>query len=420
MKKEKVFIKGFNSCSMRRAELAHYKRFLLAADHILVDRPEESTVCLIWTCGFRSDVAENTVTGIEELKRLAPSSRFISTGCLPDINGEFLKTHFDGDIIPWRKEPPLLEKAFQTEKGLFEATKNIFIEKARCENASDYRKRNPNADVLFHDEYCKILVSEGCPFNCAYCSEKKAFPEYHSFPPEQLIRECAPLLTGEETQKIVFIADCLGEYGKDIGTDLIQLISIFSQAYPKIKIALANLHPLHFMEFSNHIRRFILKEVIDHINLPIQSASDHLLKGMNRGYKKRDLLQIADELKRLNFTRFDTHLICGFPGETIETFTETIQFVTNWAPRYVLLSRYYHHPGAELPFDANLPASQSVSAWMKWAGCELGKANILSNIEGTQSVAERLRRLNAVEKRNSKPIQPSPDLNTQKKGGDDV
>ena len=397
MKKEKVFIKGFNSCSMRRFELEHYRRFILAAGHTLVDDPRQSTIILAWTCAFRNDVAANTMSGIKELKKYAPASRIIAAGCLPSINIKILKEHFDGEILPWKEERVLLEKIFHAEKGLYESTREIFIENAICENAAEYRKTNPYADVIFHDEYCKILVSEGCPFECSYCSERHAFPPYRSFKIDHLIKGYRHISKKESNRKVVFIADCLGEYGKEFGSSLPDLIEAFSDTYPQIKIALANLHPRNYLEYFNELNHFIEKGIIDHLNLPIQSASNKMLENMKRGYTVEGLEKIIDELNKMNFTRFDTHLICGFWGETIDSFTETIEFVKRWAPRYVLLSRYYHTPNAIQPSHLKMLKPDLLNDLMDWAVRELNKKKIITNIEGSNFATERLRRLNSQE-----------------------
>ena len=65
----KVYVKGLNSCVMRKRNLCHYREYLIANGHELVSEPAESDFILIWTCGFRADVRDNSLEQVVRYER---------------------------------------------------------------------------------------------------------------------------------------------------------------------------------------------------------------------------------------------------------------------------------------------------------------------------------------------------------------
>jgi tRNA A37 methylthiotransferase MiaB len=106
------------------------------------------------------------------------------------------------------------------------------------------------------------------------------------------------------------------------------------------QFALNNLNPANVLGDIDNYLQLINNGIILHLNLPIQSASDNMLKAMNREYRHNDLVKLYSLLRGNNFTAHDTHLLVGFPGETDEDIDITLQFLCEYKPRYILLSRF--------------------------------------------------------------------------------
>ena len=94
----KVFVRGLNSCGMRSVNIQRYRDCLVANGHELVNNPDDSDVILLWTCAFRGDVRDNSLSVI---KRYAETcgDKLVVGGCLPDIDRELLRKHFRGSIL---------------------------------------------------------------------------------------------------------------------------------------------------------------------------------------------------------------------------------------------------------------------------------------------------------------------------------
>jgi MiaB/RimO family radical SAM methylthiotransferase len=382
---------------MRKQKIQQYLNFITANGHEIVSAPKDSDVILIWTCAFRADVRDNSISQIISYQDKFNKTIAVS-GCLPDIDPELLSRNFTGHIINWRNDKEKIEKIFGDKKVKFNEIPVIFAEKNICDDAEKYRKENPEKDVTFHDQFIKVLISEGCNYRCAYCSERLAFPPYRSFPEDELVSSCRRLIKETGKYEIILIADSLGEYGCDTGSTLPKLIKKFKTIDPKLKIVLNNLNPTDFIRYYDELAEFLQNGDIRHLNLPIQSASNKILKLMNRKYTKDDIEKIFSFLNNIEFTEFDTHVIIGFPGETEEDFQETIKFILSHKPKYVLTSSYMESPCAPSSKLPNKVNEETINRRVEEIARHLKNAGIICNTEGSELACARLNRLNLCKK----------------------
>ncbi|MGO9117092.1 MAG: radical SAM protein [Desulfomonilaceae bacterium] len=388
----RVFVKGFNTCIQRKQKLSQYRRFLVANGHELVDSPDACDAILVWTCGFRGDVRDNSVSQIENYRR-AYSAELIVTGCLPDICPELVSGKSGTRLVKWRDDERFMELYFGTGAASLKDVPQVFVEAQFCEDATRFREDNPGKDACFHDQFIKLVVSEGCTNKCSYCSERLAFPPPRSFPVDDLVQACREMVR-KRYKRVVLIADCVGEYGRDIGSSLSELINRLSEIDPELRVALNNYNVVDLIRDWSAIRVFLENGICSHLNLPIQSASDMILSLMNRPYSRADLDRAFASLKEINFKDFDTHIIVGFPGEREEDVRETIAFLIRQKVKYVLASKYMETskaPSARLPGKVD---SQTVQERLDYVERELKRAGILCSAEGGRAITERLTRIN--------------------------
>ncbi|MHB8130901.1 MAG: radical SAM protein [Mobilitalea sp.] len=389
----KVYIKGLNICPHRRKNLLHYKLFLEKNSHEVVPVLADSDTILVWTCGFRKDVIENSI--FELLKyRDNYKGKVIAVGCLPDIDRVLLENRFKGIIVPWKKEAKFFEEYFSAPVGSFAACTPVFCENTICPDAAEYRRLNSEADAVFHDQFFKVLISEGCPLECTYCTEKLAYPPFRSVKEDDLVKACRQAVEKNGEKRIMLIADCLGRYGSDISSSLPILIRRLHSACPDTVYAFNNFHPKHFLNFYEDMKQFLSDGWIAHINLPIQSASDKIISAMNRQYTREELDKVFGLFKETNFKFFDTHIIVGFPGETDEDFMETIDFLRQYKPAYALVSKYYDAPTALSYKMKNKIDDETINRRLKLIESAMKELQMVYNIDGAGFMQDRLRRIN--------------------------
>ncbi|OGL41509.1 MAG: hypothetical protein A2043_09540 [Candidatus Schekmanbacteria bacterium GWA2_38_9] len=389
----KVFIKWLSACATRKAELEQYRSFLVKNGHEIVGKPQDSEVILLWTCGFRRDHKDNSLVEVKRYQN-EYNAKLIVAGCLPDIVPQELAEGFSGYVINWRDDKKKMEEYFGRGVVNFDNVCSVFIQENVCEDVDKFRKENPNKDVTFHDQFIKILVSEGCNYKCTYCSEKLAFPPYRSFSENEIVEACRRMVEKTGCYEIILISDSLGDYGCDIGTNLPSLMHNLLEINPKLKIALNNFNPEGFVLFYEEISNFLAKGDIRHLNLPIQSASDRILKLMNRPYSRSDLDKIFGLLNEICYVEFDTHIIIGFPGETKDDINETVEFILKHKPKYVLASCYMETHGMESYNLSNKVTELTMRERLQAAKSRITAAGIICNTDDSGLSIDRFRRLN--------------------------
>ncbi len=354
----KVYLKGLNSCVNRKRDLDRYRRFLGRQGHELVETPEESELTLLWTCAFRRDYHDNSLRNIVELRDRTPE--LVVCGCLPDIDEGGLEEVFDGKYFSWRNESAELQKLFGGDDLALKALADESLgERNIAGELEEIREAHPDKKVLFADQFVKLFVSEGCTFKCTYCAEILAFPPHRSFPVEALVSKCAEMVAATGQHKVVLWADSLGDYGKDIGTSLPELIRALLKGVDGISLGLEHLHPARFLEYFDELMGFIRDGSVWLVDIPIQSASDEILRLMSRQYTRAGLERIFGAVQGTQLANIKTHIIAGFPGEDERAFLETVDFINRYRPKSVLISGYMESPGMpSAQFGGKVPEAE--------------------------------------------------------------
>jgi len=338
----KVHIKALYPCDCRKLNVKRYNDFLSNNGYIISEDLKKAEIVIIWTCGFRNDYRENSIHVIHKILETT-NAPILICGCLPEIDPDridHLKNNNQCIIIPWKEEDKYFSNLFTPKTQLSEIKRN-YVEKKLIDDLDRYRQnKEKQPDRTFSDQFVKLFISEGCNLNCSYCSEKRTFPPYQSYPFEELIGACSNIIEKYNQYNLMLIADNVGEYGMDINSSLPELIHSLLAINDQVKIGIQNLNPAYFFKFFDDFEEFIKNDRMLHLRLPIQSASDKILKSMNRTYSKSDIERIFSFLTKVAYNDFSTDMICGFPGETIEDYEETINFILNFLPTYINLSAF--------------------------------------------------------------------------------
>ena len=150
----KVFIKGLNTCEMRKQNVSRYKEYLKANGHELVFSPEESERIIIWTCAFREDVRDNSLSEVQRYQK-EYNSEVIVAGCLPDIDPDLLGSSFNGRLINWRDEEQKIEEIWEPDNLKFNQISPVFIEEKKCDDVEQYKIKNPGKQATFYDQFLR-------------------------------------------------------------------------------------------------------------------------------------------------------------------------------------------------------------------------------------------------------------------------
>ena len=269
----------------------------------LTDDPAEADITVINTCAFIGDAKEesiNTIIENGEYKETGRLKKLIVAGCLAERYREEI-----------RKELPEVDEVI----GVKEYVERLDGQMKRVENAENYTA------------YLKI--AEGCDKCCTYCIIPKLRGHYRSVPMEHLLEE-AKRLASEGTKELILVAQETTLYGVDLygKKSLPELLNRLSEIEGLEWIRILYCYP---EEITDELIQTIRDnpKVVHYLDIPIQHASDKILKNMHRRTRESELRERIATLRReIPDIALRTTLITGFPGETEEDFDILKNFVT--------------------------------------------------------------------------------------------
>ena len=177
-----------------------------------------------------------------------------------------------------------------------------------------------------HFAYLKI--AEGCDKHCTYCIIPKVRGDFRSVPMEHLLKEAQELADGG-VKELILVAQETTMYGTDLYGE---------KRLPQLLRELCKINGLRWIrilycypeEITDELIQVIKEEpkICHYLDLPIQHASDGILKRMGRRTSKEQLIETIEKLRReIPDIALRTTLITGFPGETQEQHEELMDFV---------------------------------------------------------------------------------------------
>ncbi|MCQ2527301.1 MAG: 30S ribosomal protein S12 methylthiotransferase RimO [Lachnospiraceae bacterium] len=290
------------------------------------DAEEEAEAVVVNTCCFIGDAKEesiNTLLQMSELKQSGQLKALIAAGCLAQRYKEEIQKEIpEVDAIIGTMSVAAITEAL--DSVLEGNPKNTFIDL----NASPYVRAKRVLTTGGHFAYLKI--AEGCNKNCTYCIIPKVRGKYRSIPMEELVEEATALAEGG-VRELILVAQETTLYGKDI---------YGKKSLPELLRRLCRISGLYWIRILYCYPEEITDELIDviaeeekichYLDIPIQHASDNILKKMGRWTNQAELREsIAKLRKRIPDICLRTTLISGFPGETQEDFEELYRFVND-------------------------------------------------------------------------------------------
>lgn len=290
----------------------------------IVDDETEADVIVINTCCFIHDAKEESIQTILEMaeyKKTGNLKALIVTGCLaqryykeigtelPEVDAVLGTTAY-GRICDVIKET-LAGKGSVT---LGDLDALPLLETRRL--------------VTTGGHYAYLKIAEGCDKHCTYCIIPKLRGRYRSVPMERLVKE-AKELAGQGVKELILVAQETTLYGKDLYGEksLHRLLKRLCQISGLKWIRILYCYPEEIYDELIQVMKEE-KKICHYLDLPVQHASDAVLKGMGRRTSKKQLKEMIRRLREeIPDITLRTTLITGFPGETKEQHRELLEFV---------------------------------------------------------------------------------------------
>lgn len=290
----------------------------------IVDEESEADVIVINTCCFINDAKQESVQTILEMAEYKKEGRLkalIVTGCLAQ--------RYQQEILD---EIPEVDAVLGTTSydNITEAVEEALAGNGHVEvtdiNALPLVDEKRLVTTGGHFAYLKI--AEGCDKHCTYCIIPKLRGNYRSVPMERLIKE-AEDLAEQGVKELILVAQETTVYGQDIYGEksLHKLLKELCKISGIRWIRILYCYP---EEIDDNLIQAIKEEpkICHYLDLPIQHASDEILKRMGRRTSKKQLVEIIGKLRsEIPDIALRTTLITGFPGESEANHEELMEFV---------------------------------------------------------------------------------------------
>lgn len=326
MEKIKLFCVSLG-CDKNLVDTEKMLGLLNREGYAFTDDEGEADAILINTCCFIGDAKEESVNTILEMARLKEEGRcraLVVAGCLaqrykeeileeiPEVDGILGTTSCD-EIVN------VLNGILGREKP---APVSCFHDLAEPPIGGE------NRVVTTGGYYAHLKIAEGCDKRCTYCIIPYLRGSFRSVPMEQLVRE-AGQLAEQGVKELILVAQETTLYGKDLYGE---------KALPKLLHELAKVPGIQWIRLQYCYPEEITDELIEairteekvchYLDIPIQHASDGILRRMGRRTNQAQLREMIARLRReIPDIALRTTLISGFPGETQEDHEELMAFV---------------------------------------------------------------------------------------------
>ncbi len=288
------------------------------------DDEEQADIIVINTCCFINDAKEesiNTILEMAERKKDGQVKALLVTGCLAQRYKEEIQKEIpEVDAILGTTAVDQIAEALS---GILQGTKENYIED--CNKKPVYGKKRM---ITTGGHYAYLKIAEGCDKHCSYCIIPKVRGNFRSIPMEALLKEAEELVSGG-VKELILVAQETTLYGMDLYGE---------KTLPELLHKLAEIEGLQWIrllycypeEITNELILAIKEEdkVCNYLDIPIQHASDRILKRMGRRTNRQQLKDIIETLrKEIPDICLRTTLITGFPGETEEDHEDLLAFV---------------------------------------------------------------------------------------------
>ena len=278
----------------------------------ITDNPEDADTMVINTCGFIDMARQESIETIlqaTELKKKGTLNKLVVMGCLSE------------------RYPKELSKDIPEVDYFFGSNDHVKI--MQLLTGKEFSQDDPIflRSILTPQHYAYIKIAEGCDNGCSFCSIPIMRGLQKSRSIDSIMWE-AEKLSDQGVKELLIIAQDTTSYGWDLKPK--QYLNNLVEELDRLDFEWIRIHYAH----PAHLSRKIIQSIADannvcsYLDMPIQHASDPILKSMRRGLNaegiKKRIQLLRDAVQDI---KIRTTLIVGYPGETEEDFEKLCSFI---------------------------------------------------------------------------------------------
>ncbi|HEY8154602.1 MAG TPA: 30S ribosomal protein S12 methylthiotransferase RimO, partial [Myxococcota bacterium] len=299
---------------------------LSLSEFAIAERLEDADVAIVNTCAFIESAREESIQAILEVADLRESGRLralLVTGCMPQRYGDELAKELPevDAFIGTSQYPNVPEILGEVLAG---RSRGVYVEARRTHL---YDHRSPR--ILIgpgHSAYVK--TSEGCDRICSFCAIPGIRGKFQSRRLDSLVEECQTLAAAG-VKEVNLVAQDQTSWGKDLPgrPKLARLLRRLDETEGLAWIRLLYVYPTAVTDELIEVLA-TGRRVLPYVDVPLQHASDRVLRAMRRGVTADRQRRLVERLRaQIPDLTLRTTVIVGFPGETEADFEALCDFV---------------------------------------------------------------------------------------------
>lgn len=334
-----IYIKTYG-CSANQNNSEILAGILSQAGFIITNNIELADILIINTCIVKSKTESKIKRRIQDISKEYPKKLLIIAGCMPETDAKAIKklnertillgTHHFRDILN-------LIRDYNEGKLDWKKQEGYLINKN--ETKLNLPKIPQNKLISIHQ------ISEGCLGECSYCKARLAKGRLFSYPQEEILKSIESDLQNSAKEIWLTSQDCAA-YGLDKGGhELPELLKKILALKHRFKLRLGMMNPNNVLPILDElIKVYRNKKMFKFLHIPIQSASNNVLKHMNRFYTIEQAESIIKKFRK-EFSQgvLATDIITGYPIETEAEHKKNIKFLEKYKPQVFNLSKFSSH-----------------------------------------------------------------------------
>ena len=316
-------------CKVNAYEMEKIAEKLISGGFTIVPFEEEADYYIINTCTVTNIADRKSRQMLHRARKMNPEAVVIAAGCYVDTHGDGTLVDESIDIAVPNSEkeniPDIIRNWEQSHD--MEGTEDTAFPEENDDDRTGRTDPHRSGEGIYTRRFLK--VQDGCNMFCSYCIIPYARGRIRSRKIDDVITEVRKL-ADNGYREFVVTGIHLSSYGKDRPGDkeeLLDLLKAVDSIEGVRRIRLGSLEPRIITEsFTQELKE--IASICPQFHLSLQSGSDSVLKRMNRHYTGREYLESVEILRdHFDDPAITTDVIVGFPGETLEEFEETIEFL---------------------------------------------------------------------------------------------
>jgi len=319
----------FLGCKANQSDALSYAGMLQRAGWAEATETDSVSLAIVQTCTVTMSADAQGRQLARKIKRESPQTKVLLTGCYAQHAEQELLRLPEVDYVIGNLHPRKFEML------------SVIAGQAISEAYPDFPMP---AETPRTRPYIKI--QDGCDARCSYCIIPSVRGKSRSLPPAEVLRRIESYRDGGY-REMILTGISMGGYGKDLDpkTSLSQLMEQINALQGEFKIRLSSLEPEEiddeFVRVFSDTGRFQ-----PHLHLPLQSASDRVLKRMRRQYLFHRYDSILNQIAaRMPDVSFGTDILVGFPDEDRDAFADTYRYLNSAPFSYAHVFPFSPRPG---------------------------------------------------------------------------